>query len=69
MDDFDREAERFWDRLLSRQPDLVREAFDDLDVDTQQAVIAHLRRMASEEGWHPEQVLSAEAALSAILPD
>jgi hypothetical protein len=66
MDDIERETERFWDSLLSRQPDLVREAFADLDAETQQAVVAHLRRMTSEEGWHPEQVLSAEAALSAI---
>lgn len=68
MDDFDSEAERFWDHILSRQPDLVQEAFNDLDVEGQQAVLAHLRRMASEEGWHPEQVLSAEAALAALQP-
>ena len=27
---------------------------------------AHLRVMTSEDGWHPEQVISAQAALDVI---
>ena len=37
-----------------------------LDVETQQGVVEHLRVMVSEEGWHPEQVISAQKALIAI---
>ena len=30
------------------------------------AVSAHLHLMTSEDGWHPEQVISAQAALDVI---
>ena len=55
-----------WDALLSREPESIRPAYLALDAETRQAVSAHLRVMTSEEGWHPEQVISARAALDAI---
>ncbi len=58
--------EKLWDQLLSRSPERIRSAFASLDEPSQQAVIAHLQRMASEAGWHPEQVISARAALDAL---
>jgi len=58
--------ELFWDHILSRQPGLIRTAFASLDKPSQNEVLAHLQRMASEEGWHPEQVNSAQAALAAL---
>jgi len=58
--------QQFWDDLLSRQPERIRESFAGLDADTRQAVIEHLNRMASEEGWHPSQKESAQIALQAI---
>jgi hypothetical protein len=58
--------EVLWDNLLSRQPDRVRLAFDSLDTDGKKTVLAHLHRMASESGWHPEQRDSAIAALQAL---
>jgi hypothetical protein len=61
-------VEEFWENLLSRQPDRVRQAFNSLDAEAQQSVLAHLKRMVSEDGWHPEQVKSAQAALDAIKP-
>ncbi len=58
--------EIFWDNLLSREPARIRAAFNALDRATQSAVLNHLERMATEEGWHPEQVSSARAALKEI---
>ena len=59
-------AEIIWDALLSREEDQIRPAFLALDAETRQAVGAHLRVMTSEDGWHPEQVISAQAALDVI---
>jgi hypothetical protein len=58
--------ENFWDGILSSEPELIQQAFASLDPQTQIAVLAHLRRMVSEEGWHPAQQASARAALDAI---
>ncbi|HEY3343636.1 MAG TPA: hypothetical protein VGJ97_01845 [Anaerolineaceae bacterium] len=58
--------ERFWEEILSSDPDLIRVAYASLDADTQQAVILHLRRMAEEEGWHSLQQASARAALTVL---
>jgi hypothetical protein len=58
--------EKLWDGLLSRQPELVRRTFEQLGAGEQQLVLAHLRRMATESGWHPVQKTSAEAALQAL---
>jgi hypothetical protein len=63
------EIENLWERLLSRQPELIRAAFQSLRPEEQQDVQAHLLRMVSETGWHPEQVASAQAALDSIRGD
>jgi hypothetical protein len=55
-----------WDSLLSGQAKAVRAVFRMLDAAERQAVLAHLQRMATEEGWHEEQVASAQAALDAL---
>lgn len=60
------DLEKLWDRLLSRQPELVLKAFRTLKSQDREAVMDHLRRMASEPGWHPEQVKSARVALDAL---
>ncbi len=61
-----RNPEDIWEALLSRETEQIRHAYDGLSAEEQQAVLAHLKRMTSEPGWHPEQVLSAQAALKAI---
>lgn len=58
--------EKTWDALLSREPQKIQETFKQLDPESQRVVIDHLKKMASEDGWHPEQVLSARAALDAL---
>jgi hypothetical protein len=58
--------ESLWERLLSREPDLVRQAYQGLEEAERRAVSAHLERMASEPGWQPEQRASARAALAAL---
>ena len=58
--------EAFWDWLLSGQPELIRQAYSDLDEAERQSVLAHLSRMTSEPGWQPEQRASARAALDVL---
>lgn len=58
--------ENLWVRLLSRDPDQVREIFATLDPESRKAVLDHLQHMADEDGWHPEQCLSAQQALEAL---
>jgi hypothetical protein len=58
--------EILWNALLSRQPDVIREVYYGLDDASRREVLAHLKVMATEEGWHPEQVISAQAALAAL---
>ena len=60
------DLESLWESLLSRQPEQVRTAFASLNAAERSAVLAHLRRMAEEPGWHPEQCKSAAAALDAL---
>jgi hypothetical protein len=55
-----------WDKLLSRDPSIIRLTFTSLDKSSQIIVLEHLQKMSSEPGWHREQVLSAVAALHAI---
>jgi hypothetical protein len=59
--------DRLWGNLLSRQPVLIREAFEGLSPSEQQSILDHLRKMAQEAGWQPEQRLSAQAALNVLL--
>jgi hypothetical protein len=59
-------VEQLWDNLLSRRPESVRLAFATLDGDEQDLVLAHLNKMVNDPGWHPEQRLSAQAALAAL---
>ena len=60
------DLEILWDRLLSRQDDLVQEAFQELSSEEQAAVRDHLERMCNETDWHSEQQKSAQAALKAL---
>jgi len=60
--------EKLWDALLSREPQQIKRAFDALDSVSQKAVIIHLNKMATEDGWLDEQRSSACIALDAIRP-
>ena len=60
------EIESIWDGLLSRQKEKILTSFRSLDLSSRQTVLDHLRRMATEGGWHPEQVKSAAAALAVL---
>lgn len=59
-------VEQIWENLLSREPASVIAAFSTLDKQEQAAVLAHLRKMADEPGWHPEQRKSADVALEEL---
>lgn len=58
--------EIIWDGLLSREPDLIRTTYAALDPGSQREALGHLRKMATEPDWHPEQRISALAALAAL---
>lgn len=62
----DADLEILWEGLLSRRPEEIWAAFNRLTRQEQAAVRAHLQRMATETGWHPEQRRSAQAALAAL---
>jgi hypothetical protein len=58
--------EDVWDAILSRQPDLIWQSYNNLDRASQKVVITHLHRMVSEPDWHPEQQVSAKTALEVL---
>ena len=60
------ELETLWDALLSRQANLILQAFNSLDKEGKEAVMNHLKRMSTEMGWHPEQAASAKSALDVL---
>ena len=66
MNRMTKHLEVLWNNLLSRQPELIRAAYDSLDKSNQKVVLNHLQRMVSEVGWQPEQVASAKAAIHAL---
>jgi hypothetical protein len=59
--------EQIWEELLSRQPGLIKAAFASLEPTDQKAVLSHLQHMVNENGWQPEQRISARAALDVLL--
>ncbi len=58
--------EKVWGDLLSREPNLVKGAFEKLDPDNRHKIITHLKAMVDEKGWHKEQIKSARIALKTI---
>ena len=66
MTDQEKFLEEIWGALLSREVDMIRQAYSSLDVGSRKAVLNHLHTMVTDTGWHPEQVLSAQAALDAL---
>jgi hypothetical protein len=60
------DLESFWDSMLSRDPQRIRNVYFSLSPEGKISVIAHLNRMSSEIGWQPEQRVSAQSALDAI---
>lgn len=61
--------ETLWENLLSRQVSRIRSAYASLSGDERQSVVAHLKNMAAEPGWHIEQRKSAQVALAALEDD
>jgi hypothetical protein len=58
--------EQTWDSILSRDADRVQTVFAGLSDENRKVVLAHLRKMAEESGWHSEQVKSARFALDVL---
>ncbi len=66
MGDYEKFLEETWSALLSRDKGEVLRVFRALDVESRKIVVQHLTKMSTQEGWHPEQVRSAQTALSAL---
>ena len=66
MSGLDEFLEQLWDRLLSREPEKILQAFGELDQAERGLILTHLQRMTTEPDWHPEQVRSAQAAIDTI---
>jgi hypothetical protein len=58
--------EELWEHLLSRKAERVKQAFSALTKDEQESVLAHLKCMSEEPGWHANQRISAQFALDAV---
>jgi hypothetical protein len=58
--------DELWDAILSREPEQILNAWKRLAPEEQTSLLKHLDEMATGDGWHPEQVASARAALNAI---
>jgi hypothetical protein len=58
--------EEFWGDILSEEPLRVLAAFSLLKGEERESVYAHLKTMATEEGWADVQREAARAALNAI---
>ena len=58
--------ESIWDGLLSRDPIRIRATFTSILPADQTLILAHLQRMATENGWLPEQQHSARSALNVL---
>jgi hypothetical protein len=59
-------GEDFWSVVLSQDRDKVTHALEVLDADSFQDIKSHLKRMKTENGWHPSQKASASFALCLI---
>ncbi len=56
--------ESFWSEILSEDPARVLGALRGMGEAERQAALAHLRRMAEEDGWSEAQSRRARVALS-----
>lgn len=60
------DIEILWEDLLSQQSNRIRAAFDLLTPAEQVKILQHLRRMTTDQGWHPAQVAAARTALEIL---
>jgi hypothetical protein len=58
--------DELWDAILSRESNRILIAWQRLNAEEQVSLLAHLERMITEDGWHPEQITSAQTALNII---
>lgn len=58
--------EDLWDALLSRDPERIQKTYRDLSESDRKAVVDHLIKMGTEDGWHSTQKQSAQIALDAF---
>lgn len=61
--------ESFWSEILSEDPARVQGALRGMGEAERQAALAHLRRMAEEDGWSEAQSRRARTALAITAAD
>ncbi len=60
------DLEEFWGDILSEEPLRIVAAWLTLTLEEQAAVLDHLQKMATEDGWADVQQQAAQNALDAI---
>ncbi|MCD6577218.1 MAG: hypothetical protein J7K66_04300 [Anaerolineaceae bacterium] len=55
-----------WDAILSQDEEKITAAVETLNQETVEYIATHLKKMITEEGWHPSQQASASFALQII---
>mgnify|MGYP000972792794 CR=1 FL=1 len=60
------QLEWFWAGIFSRNPEEIMNAFMTVPPAIQKDCLNHLKKMTIENGWHVEQVKSAQFALEIL---
>lgn len=58
--------DNLWEAILSQNADAIKTAYLSMDAEEQASTLAHLRKMSTEDGWHPAQIRSALIAIQTI---
>lgn len=68
MTDNNFDIEALWGDLLSQEAGRIKTTFNRLLPAEQENILKHLKRMATESDWHPNQRVAAQAALQILSP-
>jgi hypothetical protein len=62
------DIEALWGDLLSQEVVRIQTTFNRLLPAEQEKILRHLRRMASDSDWQPNQRIAAQTALQILIP-
>ena len=62
------DIEALWGDLLSQEVERIKTTFNRLLPSEQEKILRHLRRMATDSDWHPNQRIAARTALQILTP-
>jgi hypothetical protein len=62
------DIETLWGDLLSQEVERIKTTFNRLSSEEQEKILKHLKRMATDSDWHPNQRIAAQTALQILTP-